>query len=85
MNRAVLVLQGTDDDVVAWRYNRRFLQDAFAEVDYRLFDGAGHVLFRAEPDIRGAAVDLTTRYILDRTVVERDATHGEDDAVENPR
>jgi len=49
--------------VVAWRYNRRFLQEVFPHVSYRLFSGAGHVLFRESPDIREEAVETVVTYL----------------------
>ncbi len=64
VQRSILVLQGTADHVVAWRYNRRFLQKAFREVHYRLFDGAGHVLFREAPPVGPAAVEAAVSWIL---------------------
>lgn len=63
LDRPVLVLQGTADTVVAWRYNRRFLEDAIPNVRYRLFLGAGHVLFRESPDVRKAAVEAVIDYL----------------------
>lgn len=63
--RPVLVLQGTADTVVAWRYNRRFLEDALPQVRYRLFPGAGHVLFRESPEVRAAAVETVVDYLSD--------------------
>ncbi|HKK49660.1 MAG TPA: alpha/beta hydrolase [Alkalispirochaeta sp.] len=63
ITRPLLVLQGTADTVVAWRYNRRFIEDAFPQVNYRLFAGAGHVLFREDPDIREEAVETVTSYL----------------------
>ncbi len=63
IHRPVLVLQGTADTVVAWRYNRRFLENAFSHLRYRLFPGAGHVLFRESPDIRAEAVETVVDQI----------------------
>jgi alpha-beta hydrolase superfamily lysophospholipase len=67
--REILVLQGTADHVVAWRYNRRALTDAFSEVEYQLYPWAGHVLFRAEPAVRDAAVDRAVTYIMEADAV----------------
>lgn len=64
VDRKVLILQGTGDQVVAWRYNRRFLEDAFSTVEYRSFRGAGHVPFREDPPTGPAAVEAAVSYIL---------------------
>lgn len=61
--RPVLVLQGTRDTVVAWRYNRRFLREAFTGVSYRLFDGADHVLYREAAPVGPEAVAITADYV----------------------
>jgi alpha-beta hydrolase superfamily lysophospholipase len=65
IQREILVLQGTADHVVAWRYNRRALTAAFSEVAYELYPGAGHVLFRAEPAVRDAAVTRAVTHIME--------------------
>ncbi|MEX2443297.1 MAG: alpha/beta hydrolase [Alkalispirochaeta sp.] len=72
VQRPLLVLQGTADTVVAWRYNRRFLNDAFPQVRYRLFPGAGHVLFRESPDVRREAVQTVVTYLSDPELVVGD-------------
>ncbi|MFW5693981.1 MAG: alpha/beta hydrolase [Alkalispirochaeta sp.] len=64
VHRPLLILQGTADTVVAWRYNRRFLQQALPDAQYRLVPGGGHVLFREEPDIRNEAVQMVVEYLL---------------------
>jgi alpha-beta hydrolase superfamily lysophospholipase len=72
VHRPVLVLQGTSDTVVAWRYNRRFLEDAFSEVHYRLFPDAGHVLFREAPTVRREAIRAVVQYLNNAELAAED-------------
>lgn len=62
LQRSVLILQGTADRVVSWRYNRRYFERHVARVDYRTFEGAGHVLYR-ESGVRDQAVAATLEFI----------------------
>jgi alpha-beta hydrolase superfamily lysophospholipase len=82
ISREILVLQGTADHVVAWRYNRRALTDAFSEVEYELYPGAGHVLFRAKPAVRDAAVERAVQHIM--AAGSHDASRDEGRGEERP-
>ena len=48
----VLVMQGTDDTVVDWKYNLPFLQRKFPQADVRILPGANHDLLWEAPAIR---------------------------------
>lgn len=61
--REVFVQQGTRDMVVAWRRNRRFLERHLPEATYRLYEGAGHVLYREEPGLRSEILGHVTDYL----------------------
>ncbi len=63
LSRTVLVLQGTDDRVVDWRYNRVFLSHAIPALEYVMLDGAEHVIYRGGSEIARFAVDRTIRHI----------------------
>ncbi|MCG8480084.1 MAG: alpha/beta hydrolase [Spirochaetales bacterium] len=63
LSRTVLVLQGTDDRVVDWRYNRVFLSRAIPAVEYVMVDGAEHVIYRGGSDGARFAVDRTILHI----------------------
>jgi len=56
--RPLMVLQGDDDRVVAWRRNRRYLETHFPNMEYHLLDGAGHVILKKRPEILREALDL---------------------------
>lgn len=64
VTRPVLVIQGDADTVVAWRYNRRFLNRKFACLRYELLRGAGHVLHGRDRAVRETTLGLTTEYIV---------------------
>ena len=63
LSRTVLVLQGTDDRVVDWRYNRLFLQHATPAHVYVMLGGAGHVIYRGGSESARFAVERTIRHI----------------------
>lgn len=54
--RPLLVLQGDDDSVVAWRKNRRYLQRHFREMEYHLIEEAGHVVLKEREPILSEAL-----------------------------
>lgn len=61
--RPLLVLQGNEDTVVAWRRNRRYLEGHFPAMEYHLLDGAGHVILREEPEILEDALLMILRFL----------------------
>jgi alpha-beta hydrolase superfamily lysophospholipase len=60
--RPLLVIQGTHDGVVAWRYNRQVLQEIFPNIDYRTIRGAPHILYQ-DPTVRDEAIDMTIDFL----------------------
>ncbi|MFW6229072.1 MAG: alpha/beta hydrolase [Alkalispirochaeta sp.] len=62
--RPLLVIQGTRDSVVAWRYNREVLQEIFPNIDYRTIRGAPHILYQ-DPAIRDEAIEMTIGFMRD--------------------
>jgi alpha-beta hydrolase superfamily lysophospholipase len=59
-NKRLLVLQGTRDTVVDWKYNMRFLSGKFPAASIRYFPGGKHQLLNEAPEIRApvfAAID----------------------------
>lgn len=71
VDRTVLILQGTSDEVVDWRYNRAFLTNAFASVEYELFEDAGHVLFRERMPVREAAIARVIEWVSHSEEISR--------------
>ena len=64
-DRAVMVLQGTADSTVDWRYNIKFLRDKFIAVEVNMVEGAGHELFNESSDIREDVFFQISNYFED--------------------
>lgn len=60
----LLVIQGTRDRVVAWRYNKRVIQRIFPSADYRIVPGGEHTLYQGRPrPRREEAIETTIQYL----------------------
>jgi lysophospholipase len=53
----VTILQGDDDDTLAWRYNLRQLRRKFPNSRIRLIEGAGHHLVNERRELRQSIFD----------------------------
>jgi alpha-beta hydrolase superfamily lysophospholipase len=62
-DRPLLVLQGDEDRVVAWRRNRRYLERHFSNMEYHLLEDAGHVILKERPDILNEALETIMRFL----------------------
>ncbi len=51
-DKAVLVIQGTSDTTVDWRYNIKFIQSKFSDVKVTLIEKGRHELFNESVNIR---------------------------------
>jgi len=51
-DKAVLVIQGTSDTTVAWKYNIKFIRSKFSDVKVRMIDKGRHELFNESVNIR---------------------------------
>ncbi|GAK50743.1 hydrolase alpha/beta fold family protein [Candidatus Moduliflexus flocculans] len=58
-----LIIQGKQDDVVAWEYNIRFLQTKLPYADICWIDEAGHQLTNSVPSIRAEVFDTISAYL----------------------
>lgn len=61
--RGILVIQGTKDTTVSWKYNMKFIKDKFPNVKFEMVKGAGHELFNESPKYREQVLTLITKYI----------------------
>jgi alpha-beta hydrolase superfamily lysophospholipase len=52
LDKPVLILQGTDDQTVAWRYNLTQIQSRLPQARVQFIDGAGHQLVNERNDFR---------------------------------
>jgi lysophospholipase len=62
IDRAVLIVQGEEDDVVAWRYNVQFLRERVSEATVDTVPGLPHVL-SARSDAARETVSMIMRYL----------------------
>lgn len=51
-DRAVKIIQGKSDTTVAWRFNIKFLESKFSDVEVSLIKHCGHEMFNEAVDIR---------------------------------
>ncbi len=51
INRPIMVIQGTNDNIVAWKYNLKFIQAKFSSVEIKLIESGRHELFNESADI----------------------------------
>ncbi|PUA28208.1 MAG: alpha/beta hydrolase [Cellvibrio sp. 79] len=52
LEKSLLVIQGTDDQTVAWRYNLGLLQNKLPQAQVKFIAGAGHQLVNERDDFR---------------------------------
>ncbi len=52
INRPVKVIQGTSDNIVAWKYNLKFIQSKFSKAEIELIENGRHELFNESAEIR---------------------------------
>jgi alpha-beta hydrolase superfamily lysophospholipase len=70
-DRAVLVIQGTSDTTVAWRYNIKFIQTKFSNVKVHMIDKGRHELFNESVNIRSKVFLQIGDYLAEQTELER--------------
>ncbi len=63
--RGVLIIQGTSDTTVDWRFNLRFMKEKFPNADFELIPGAGHQLANESVLLRSKVFELIDAYIAD--------------------
>jgi len=65
-DKAVRVIQGTSDTTVAWKFNIKFIQRKFSEVQVTLIDKGRHSLLNESTDIRRQVFLQVSSYLEDR-------------------
>lgn len=66
VNREVLILQGTEDTVVDYKYNIEFLKRRLPASKVVYIEGARHELFNESLQYRGMVLDEMERFLRDR-------------------
>lgn len=64
LNKSLLVVQGTKDLTVAWRYNLQQIQRALPNARIELIPGAGHQLVNEEEDLRAQIFTAINRHFF---------------------
>jgi len=62
-DRGAMIIQGTADSTVDWRYNVKFLRDKFSAVEVNMVEGAGHELFNESSELREDVFFMITQYM----------------------
>ncbi|HBU70214.1 MAG TPA: hypothetical protein DEE98_07530 [Elusimicrobia bacterium] len=65
VKKPMLVLQGTKDSVVEWKYNTVYIAKAFPAADIKIYKGFGHYLFNESEEFRGKVFEALADYLLD--------------------
>ncbi len=64
----VLIVQGTDDKVVDWKYNLSFLQKKMPRAHIKLVGKAGHYLINEMPDVRAEVFRAVNVYLRNSAI-----------------
>jgi alpha-beta hydrolase superfamily lysophospholipase len=64
--KAVKIIQGTSDTTVAWKFNIKFIQKNFGEVQVTLIENGRHSLLNESSDIRRQVFLQVSSYLEDR-------------------
>jgi lysophospholipase len=63
-NRLVYVIQGINDNIVAWKYNLRFIQSKFTRTQIELIENCRHELFNESEKIRQEVFSQIKDYLI---------------------
>jgi alpha-beta hydrolase superfamily lysophospholipase len=63
INRPIRVIQGTNDNIVSWKYNLKFIQSKFSNAEIKLIEKGRHELFNESADIRKEVFSQISSYL----------------------
>jgi alpha-beta hydrolase superfamily lysophospholipase len=63
INRLVAVIQGTNDNIVSWKYNLEFIQSKFSRAEIKFIENARHELFNESAGIRKEVFSQISSYL----------------------
>lgn len=66
MQRPMLVVQGTGDMTVAWRYNLRQIRKKLPAAEIHMIDDAGHQLINESPEYRDKLLEIVRKWFLEK-------------------
>jgi len=64
IKKPIMVLQGTKDTLVEWKYNTGFIKKTFPLSDIKIFKEAGHYLFNEGEKVREQVFETVADYLL---------------------
>jgi alpha-beta hydrolase superfamily lysophospholipase len=64
INKPLLVIQGTDDTTVAWKYNLPFIMSKFKNADLEFIENAQHEFFNEVPQYREQVFSIIRDYLV---------------------
>ena len=63
INKLVAVIQGTNDNIVLWKYNLKFIQSKFGDARIKLIANGRHELFNESIDMRKEVFSQISSYL----------------------
>jgi lysophospholipase len=76
INRPVLVIQGTNDNIVAWKHNLKFIQSKFTRTEIKLVENCRHELFNESQEIRESVFSQIKDYLGKQVVKPEELKNG---------
>ena len=64
-DRPVMVIQGTCENIVSWRYNLKFIRSKFRDVEIKLVENVRHELFNESAELRGRVFSQIRDYLAE--------------------
>ena len=65
-NKSVMIIQGTNDKTVSWRFNIKFIRSKFKDTRVSLIKNGRHELFNESAEIRTEVFRQISRYLENR-------------------
>lgn len=63
--RPVMIVQGTCENIVSWRYNLKFIRSKFSNVKIKLVENVRHELFNESVELRGRVFSKILDYLAE--------------------
>jgi alpha-beta hydrolase superfamily lysophospholipase len=76
IDRQVYVIQGTNDNIVSWKYNLKFIQSKFSNTQIKLVEKGRHELFNESTEIRTMVFSQIKDYLEKQAVKPEELKNG---------